>query len=90
MSYGRVPRLPGKGGWNVKPIDKIVGVGGGGVGPVRSHMPKGATQTPKGDLGERRVKESDTQRGFKNHGSYFDASEAFGAKAPMPGSMGEK
>lgn len=63
---------------------------GGGVGPIKSHMPKGATQTPKGDLGERRVKESDTQRGFKSRGAYLDASEAFGANAPMPGSMGEK
>lgn len=56
----------------------------------KSHMPKGATQTPKGDLGDRRVAECNAQRGFKNHGGSLDASSAFGSHVGKPGSMGEK
>ena len=55
-----------------------------------SHMPKGATQTPKGDLGANRVKESDGQRGFKNRGKALSGAEAFGSNVGAPGHMGEK
>ena len=36
--------------------------------PIKSYMPSGATQSPKGDLGARRVAECDKQRGFKRAG----------------------
>ena len=57
---------------------------------VKSHMPSGATLTPKGDLGVRSVKEADAQRGFKNHGGGEASSAYFGSHAAVPGSMGEK
>ncbi len=34
------------------------------LGSFHSHMPTGATQTPKGDLGERRAKENASVGGF--------------------------
>jgi hypothetical protein len=58
--------------------------------PYVSHMPKGASQSPKGDIGGNRVKEADAQRGFKNHGGVLSAPEAFGSRVGTPGSMGER
>ena len=54
----------------------------------KSHMPKGATQSPKGDLGARRVAESDSQRGFKNRGGSLSGAAAFGSGVGTIGSMG--
>lgn len=56
----------------------------------RSHMPKGATQSPKGDLGDRRVAECDSQRGLANHGGKLSGSDAFGSNIGTIGSIGEK
>lgn len=57
---------------------------------VKSNMPAGATQSPKGDLGERRDHEYKAQRHFKNDGSAESASGYFGASVASPGSVGEK
>ena len=74
-----------------KPIGAIRGRPQRPIGdrPI-THMPKGATQSPKGDLGKFRVMECDTQRGFKNRGKALSGSEAFGANVGTPGHMGEK
>ena len=45
----------------------------------KSHMPAGATQSPKGNLGDRRVAEADAQRGFANHGGKLSGERAFGS-----------
>ena len=57
---------------------------------LKSYMPKGATQSPKGNLGDRRVAECDSQRGFANHGGKLSGETAFGSNVGTPGSMGEK
>jgi len=57
---------------------------------ITSHMPKGATQSPKGNLGERRVAECDAQRGFKSRGGALDGASAFGSRIGTIGSMGEQ
>ena len=56
----------------------------------RSHMPKGGTLSPKGDLGMLRVKEGDTQRNFKNRGKGESAAGYLGSNVGQPGKMGEK
>lgn len=56
----------------------------------KSHMPAGATQSPKGNLGDRRVAECDAQRGFKNHGGKLDGAAAFGKKTSSPGKIGSR
>jgi hypothetical protein len=61
------------------------------AGGVKSHMPKGASQSPKGDLGRLRVAEANSQKGFKKSGGSDTSSEYFkGAGSLMPGEIGEK
>ena len=73
---------------------RIIGhqVGGNPLPPsrYRSHMPKGGTLSPKGDLGMLRAKEGDTQRNFKNRGNGESAAGYLGSNVGMPGKMGEK
>lgn len=53
-----------------------------------SHMPKGASQSPKGDIGRHSDKEYFVQRHFKESGSILDSREAFGSNVGTPGHMG--
>ena len=62
----------------------------GGFGKIKSHMPKGATQTPKGDLGKRASQEYMAQRHFKESGYCEEASRYFGSGVSEPGKIGEK
>lgn len=50
---------------------------------VKSKMPKGGTQSPHGDLGELRGKES--ARAFKNSGPPVSASKALPYRTPKVG-----
>lgn len=61
-----------------------------GLPKVILHMPKGATQSPKGDLGKRNAQEYAAQRGFKHSGTYLDSQAAFGSAVSEPGKIGEK
>jgi hypothetical protein len=46
---------------------------------MKSHMPSGATQSPKGDIGEMRQKEAGTMKGFKDAGPVKKTAGKFGS-----------
>jgi hypothetical protein len=45
----------------------------------KSHMPSGAGQSPKGDIGEMRQKEAGTMKGFKDAGPVKKTAGKFGS-----------
>ena len=45
----------------------------------KSHMPKGVSQSPSGDIGAHRQMEADMQKGFKNAGKIVKTAGKFGS-----------
>jgi hypothetical protein len=67
--------LPTRTGMSVPQLEEFA-MGKKGKG-MKSHMPKGATQSPSGDIGLHRQNEADTQKGFKDKGPVLKVAGRF-------------
>ena len=55
---------------------------------MKSHMPKGVSDSPKGDIGEKRGMEADKVAHFKRDGKVMKAASYFGSIKPRASKEG--